>query len=150
MRGRVSKARKISKNVKVSAKKKKIDKTLEPTPIFETKPLEKRKNKEIEIPIPVDIKERTDLFQTPYKGFRPFDLSTPIPAILPLKDKKNDFIQNISLNNESIQKTDENISTINLSKNLQISEPPGIWCVGIENIEYQSNEFDFECFPIQY
>ena len=150
MRGRVSKNKRIARNVKVTEKKYPKDGMLE-TPVA-AKPKRQKKNRKdsIDVPFADVISEKTEDFETPFKGFRPFDLTESLGISFSQKLSSDDPIMIITSNMDLIQKIDEPIPIENQPKIFQASEPPEIWCKGIENITYKPTEFDFEGFPIQY
>ena len=150
MRGRVSKTKRIARNVKVSAKKTPKDGILE-TPVgAKTKRQSKNSKVPFDIPFADVISENPEDFQTPFKGFRPYDLNEPLSISFSPKIPSDHPFTIIPSNTELIQKIDEPIPIETQPKIFQASEPPEIWCKGIENVTYKPTEFDFEGFPIQY
>lgn len=149
MRGRGGKNKRIARNVKVTAKKTPKDKSLEVTDLAKVKKVKKNRKDTIESPIVQEDIDKTEDFETPFKGFRPFDISTPIPMPFSSKEINDEPLLFFTPSNEIIQKTDE-IPLDPQPKILHIGEAPEIWSKGIENITFKSTEFDFEGFPIQY
>lgn len=91
----------------------------------------------VEVPILQDDPIKNLVFETPNKGFRPYeapnsDLGTPLDSVQDsgIKFKLSDKIP----------------SPGKRAKN----EQPDIWTAGIENVPFFSDEFDFPSFPIQY
>ena len=78
------------------------------------------------------------VFETPNKGFRPFEIVTPQALT-----KEEPF---------EIIKPEASLPERNStpSKRQKTSDHADIWTAGIENQTYVSNEFDFVSFPIQY
>jgi hypothetical protein len=104
------------------------------------KSVQKRKPKEStlktsNLPDPVT---QTLVFETPNKGFRPFEAITPdsSPPAEPF------LIIRPEVSGLDREETP--------SKRLRNSEQTDIWISGIENQTFTSKEFDFPSFPIQY
>lgn len=107
-------------SVRKSTKKPKIDKVI------------------VEVPILQDDGVKSLVFETPNKGFRPYeaassDLDTPLESVQDsgIKFRLSDKITSPGKRNK-------------------LSEQPDIWTAGIENVPFISDEFDFPNFPIQY
>ena len=81
MKGRPLKAKKTTKSVKISQKKRFQNKIIDkPIPQYLSIPL-KTISEPVESFIPSKKSETIKPYETPCKGFRPFDTNTPVPLI---------------------------------------------------------------------